>query len=49
MNVKSALPPQHGYGWTVLLECGHTLYDVRSKRRPKRVECPLCTKKGGSS
>jgi len=47
MKVKSSLPPQRGRGWTVLLDCGHTLYDVRSKTRPKSVTCTLC--KEGSS
>lgn len=45
MKVKSSLPPRgEQTGWTVLLDCGHTLYDVRSKdgRRPKKVRCTLC-------
>ena len=42
-RVKSSLPPRgEQTGWTVLLDCGHTLYDVRSKRRPKSVACTLC-------
>lgn len=41
--VRAALPPRDERKvWTVLLDCGHTLYDVRSKRRPKVVDCTLC-------
>lgn len=45
MRVKTCLPPHNGRGWTVLLECGHTRYDVQSKGRPKSVVCTTC--KGG--
>jgi len=42
--VKSSLPPRgERRGWIVLLDCGHTLYDVRSKGRPKSVACALCS------
>lgn len=41
-RVKSSLRLLGAKGWAVLLECGHTLYDVRSKRRPKSVACTLC-------
>lgn len=42
MRVKTCLPPQDGRGWTVLLDCGHTVYDVKSKRRPWQLVCPIC-------
>jgi hypothetical protein len=45
MKVKASLPPKNGKGWTVLLECGHTRYDVASKKRPKNVDCALCRSK----
>ncbi|KKL70795.1 hypothetical protein LCGC14_2101370 [marine sediment metagenome] len=41
-QVKASLRSLGAKGWTVLLECGHTLYDIRSKRRPKSVACILC-------
>ena len=43
-KVKTSLPPRNGKSWAVLLECGHTLYDVRLKdgRRPKQVDCYRC-------
>lgn len=41
-QVKASLRSRGEKGWTVLLECGHTFYDVRSKRRPKNVACTLC-------
>jgi hypothetical protein len=42
MKVKTSIPPRDGKGWTVLLECGHTIYDVKSKKRPQNVNCELC-------
>jgi hypothetical protein len=44
VKVKTTIPPRNGSGWTVLLECGHTVYDVRSKKRPKDVDCGSCGK-----
>ena len=41
-QVKASLRLLGTKGWTVFLECGHTLYDVRSKKRPKSVACTLC-------
>lgn len=51
MKVKTSIPPRDGKGWAVLLECGHTIYDVRPKdgRRPKRVDCYRCRNRESTS